>query len=70
MAPLVNEPENIKRLVFDVIIEEVGKRATAAAWKSMRSDVVPTLPSDHNPYCVLNSLVEIVTKTRRNRGVA
>ena len=64
VAPLVHETENIKRLVFDLIIEEVGKRATAAAWKSMRSDVVPALPLDHDSYRVLNPLVEIVAKAR------
>lgn len=70
MTPLVHQPENIKRLVFDVIVEQMGQRATTAARKSMRSDVISAFPLNDHSHRVLNSRVKIVTKSRRNRGVA
>jgi hypothetical protein len=69
MASLMHESQNVKRLVLDLIIEQVGKGPTAAARKSMRTDVISAFPSDHHSNRFLNSLVKIVTKARGNRGV-
>jgi hypothetical protein len=70
MASLMHEPENIQRLILDLIIEQVRKRTATAAGKSMRPDVIPALPLNHHSYRVLHSCMKVVTKPRRNRGVA
>jgi len=69
MAPFVNNPENIKSIQLDLIVDKVGKRSTLAAGKAMRPDVIAAFPSENNPHRFLYSLMKVVAKPLRNRGV-
>ena len=66
MPTFMDNSENVKRIAFDLVVDEVRKRPTFAARKSVRPDMISTLPLNHYPDRLLHSLVKIVAKSLRN----
>jgi hypothetical protein len=69
MPSLVNQTENKEPLIFDLVIDEVGKRSTFPARKSVRPDMIATSPVDDDPNHFFDSGMKVVAKTWRDFGV-
>jgi hypothetical protein len=56
----VHNPENIQHFALDFVIDQIREWATSTAGKSMRTDMVSALPSDHHPNRFLNAFVKLI----------
>ena len=70
MATLVNDSENEESIILNLVIDEVRKRTTFTAGKTVRPHVISTIPFDHGLHRFLYSLMKVFTKSRGNSCIA
>jgi hypothetical protein len=62
MARFMDQTDYVDLVFLDLVINIIGKRATALTWKAVRSNMIPPLPADDGSHRVLDPLMKVTTE--------
>lgn len=64
MPSLLDNAQNVKRIVFDLVLDQVGKRTALPKPKTVLSEVVTSMARNHGTDCFLHPFMKFISELR------